>query len=159
MSTTTPRRPDKGRPTPRGGDQGTAYRPRTAADHLPRPPRQERSVGAGVLSLLGMLLLVVGAFIDAVSALYLFVPIVAPVLLEVGVDVTTIGVMMVVNLALGLITPPVGINLFVAAGIAKVSLVEVVRGIRPFFVAGLAVILLVAYVPAIPNWLPDLLGF
>jgi C4-dicarboxylate transporter DctM subunit len=106
-----------------------------------------------------VLLLVVGAFIDAVSALYLFVPIVAPVLLEVGVDVTTIGVMMVVNLALGLITPPVGINLFVAAGIAKVSLVEVVRGIRPFFVAGLAVILLVAYVPAIPNWLPDLLGF
>ncbi|OQO92010.1 C4-dicarboxylate ABC transporter permease [Saccharomonospora piscinae] len=106
-----------------------------------------------------VLLLVVGAFVDAVSALYLFIPIVAPVLLEVGVDVTAIGVMMVVNLALGLITPPVGVNLFVAAGIARVPLVEVVRGIRPFFVAGLAVVLLVAYVPAISNWLPDLLGF
>lgn len=112
-----------------------------------------------IMLLAVVLLLVVGAFIDAVSALYLFVPIVAPVLLEVGVDVTTVGVMMVVNLALGLITPPVGINLFVAAGIAKVPLAEVVRGIRPFFVAGLAVVLLVAYVPAISNWLPDLLGF
>ena len=75
-----------------------------------------------------IVLLVVGAFIDAVSALYLFVPIIAPVLLEAGVDVTTIGVMMVVNLALGLVTPPVGVNLFVAAGIAKVPLVEVVGG-------------------------------
>lgn len=112
-----------------------------------------------IMLLAVVLLLVVGAFIDAVSALYLFVPIVAPVLLEVGVDVTTIGVMMVVNLALGLITPPVGINLFVAAGIAKVPLAEVVRGIRPFFLAGLAVVLLVAYVPALSNWLPDLLGF
>ncbi|TWH18357.1 TRAP transporter large permease [Prauserella rugosa] len=106
-----------------------------------------------------IVLLVVGAFIDAVSALYLFVPIIAPVLLEAGVDVTTIGVMMVVNLALGLVTPPVGVNLFVAAGIAKVPLLEVVKGIRPFFFAGLAVVLLVAYVPALSNWLPDLLGF
>ncbi|MCP2254008.1 TRAP transporter, DctM subunit [Prauserella aidingensis] len=104
-------------------------------------------------------LLIVGAFIDAVSALYLFVPIIAPVLLEAGVDVTTIGVMMVVNLALGLVTPPVGVNLFVAAGIAKVPLAEVVKGIRPFFAAGLVVLLLVAYVPALSNWLPDLLGF
>ncbi|WP_131103258.1 LysM peptidoglycan-binding domain-containing protein [Ornithinimicrobium sufpigmenti] len=59
MSTTTPRRPDRGAGTDKGGT-GSAYRPRTAADHLPRPPRQERSVGAGVLSLLGILLLVVG---------------------------------------------------------------------------------------------------
>ncbi|OLT46996.1 C4-dicarboxylate ABC transporter permease [Saccharomonospora sp. CUA-673] len=106
-----------------------------------------------------VLLLIVGAFIDAVSALYLFVPVIAPVLLAAGVDVTTIGVLMVVNLALGLVTPPVGVNLFVAAGIARVPLVEVVKGIRPFFLAGLAVVLLVAYVPALSNWLPDLLGF
>lgn len=104
-------------------------------------------------------LLIVGAFVDAVSALYLFVPIIAPVLLEAGVDVTTIGVMMVVNLALGLVTPPVGVNLFVAAGIAKVPLIEVVKGIRPFFAAGLIVLLLVSYVPQLSNWLPDLLGF
>ncbi|MEU3275387.1 TRAP transporter large permease [Saccharomonospora sp. NPDC006951] len=112
-----------------------------------------------IILLAVILLLVVGAFIDAVSALYLFIPIIAPVLLEVGVDVTTIGVLMVVNLALGLVTPPVGVNLFVAAGIARISLVEVVKGIRPFFVAGLVVVLLVSYVPALSNWLPDLLGF
>lgn len=106
-----------------------------------------------------VILLVVGAFIDAVSALYLFVPIIAPVLLEAGVDVTTIGVLMVVNLALGLVTPPVGVNLFVAAGIARVPLTEVLKGMRPFFIAGLVVVLLVAYVPALSNWLPDLLGF
>lgn len=106
-----------------------------------------------------VILLLIGAFIDAVSALYLLVPIIAPVLLAVGVDVTTIGVMMTVSLAIGLITPPIGINLFVAAGIARVSLSEVLSGIRPFLVAGLVVLFVVAYVPAVSNWLPDLLGF
>ena len=106
-----------------------------------------------------VILLVIGAFIDAVSALYLLVPIIAPVLLAVGVDVTTIGVMMTVSLALGLITPPIGINLFVAAGIARAQLGEVLSGIRPFLAAGLIVLFIVAYVPAVSNWLPDLLGF
>jgi C4-dicarboxylate transporter DctM subunit len=105
-----------------------------------------------------LLLLVVGMFMDAVSALYLFVPILAPVLLEVGVDVTTIGVLMVVNLAVGLITPPVGVNLFVAAGAGKVPLTEVLRGIWPFLLACIGVLLLVTYVPQVSNWLPDLLG-
>jgi C4-dicarboxylate transporter DctM subunit len=104
------------------------------------------------------LLMVVGMFMDAVSALYLFVPILAPVLLSVGVDVTTIGVLMVVALAIGLITPPVGVNLFVAAGIASVTLTEVVRGLVPFLIATFAVLLIVALVPAVSNWLPDLLG-
>ncbi|QVQ51421.1 TRAP transporter large permease [Spiractinospora alimapuensis] len=112
-----------------------------------------------IVLLVMILLLIIGAFIDAVSALYLFVPIVAPVLLAVGVDVTTIGVLMTVNLALGLVTPPVGVNLFVAAGIARVPLVEVIRGTGPFLLAGLAVLFLVAYVPEFSNWLPDLLGF
>lgn len=105
-----------------------------------------------------VLLLVVGMFMDAVSALYLFVPIVAPVLLAVGVDVTAIGVLMVVNLAVGLITPPVGVNLFVAAGIARISLVEAMKGVWPFLIASFAVLLLITYVPALSTWLPDLLG-
>ncbi|MHA6626516.1 TRAP transporter large permease [Pseudonocardia sichuanensis] len=111
-----------------------------------------------LLFIVVVLLLVVGMFMDAVSALYLFVPILAPVLLEVGVDVTTIGVLMVVNLAVGLITPPVGVNLFVAAGAGKVTLTEVLRGVWPFLLACLAVLLLVTYVPQLSNWLPDLLG-
>ncbi|BBG01512.1 MULTISPECIES: TRAP transporter large permease [Pseudonocardia] len=112
-----------------------------------------------ILLMVVVLLLVVGAFVDAISALYLLVPIVAPVLLAVGVDPTTIGVMMAVGLALGLITPPVGVNLFVAAGIAGTSLNEAFRGIRPFFVAGLVVLLAVTYLPVLSNWLPDLMGF
>ncbi|GAA1394467.1 TRAP transporter large permease subunit [Pseudonocardia kongjuensis] len=112
-----------------------------------------------ILLLVVVLLLLVGAFVDAISALYLLVPIVAPVLLAVGVDPTTIGVMMAVGLALGLITPPVGVNLFVAAGIARTSLNEAFRGIRPFFLAGLVVLLAVTYLPVLSNWLPDLMGF
>lgn len=111
-----------------------------------------------ILLIVMVLLLVVGAFLDAISALYLFVPILVPVLLEVGVDITTIGVFMVVNLAVGLITPPVGVNLFVAAGIARIPLTQVVRGIGPFIVASLVVLVLVTYIPALSNWLPDLLG-
>lgn len=111
-----------------------------------------------ILLLVMVLLLIVGMFLDAVSALYLLVPILVPVLLEVGVDITTIAVLMVVNLAIGLITPPVGVNLFVAAGIAKAPLTEVVRGVGPFLIASVIVLALVTYIPALSNWLPDLLG-
>lgn len=104
-----------------------------------------------------LLLVVIGAFIDAVSALYLFVPILVPVLLEMGYDITTIGVMMTVNLALGLMTPPVGVNLFVAAGLAKTTLWDTAKSAVPFMVTGLLITVLVAYVPALSNWLPDLL--
>lgn len=105
-----------------------------------------------------VLLLVVGMFMDAVSAIYLFVPLLAPVLLHVGVDPTTLGVLVVVNLAVGLITPPVGVNLFVAAGIARAPLAEVVKGVLPFLVAVLIVLALVTFIPALSTFLPDLLG-
>jgi C4-dicarboxylate transporter DctM subunit len=111
-----------------------------------------------ILLVVMLLLLVVGMFMDAVSALYLFVPLLAPVLLEVGVDVTTIGVLMVVNLAVGMITPPVGVNLFVAAGIARISLGETIQGLWRFLAAVLVVLVLVTYLPILSNWLPDLLG-
>ncbi|KFF59794.1 C4-dicarboxylate ABC transporter permease [Cryobacterium sp. MLB-32] len=111
-----------------------------------------------ILLLVTLLLLVVGAFIDAISAFYLFIPILVPVLLAVGVDPTQIGVLMTVNLAIGLFTPPVGVNLFIAAGIGKVSLAEITRGIVPFLIAGLVVLFLVTYIPAVSTWLPNLLG-
>lgn len=111
-----------------------------------------------LLLLILVLLLVVGMFMDAVSALYLFVPLLAPVLLHVGVDATHIGVLVVVNLAVGLITPPVGVNLFVAAGIARAPLAETVKGIAPFLIAALVVLVLITFIPALSTWLPDLLG-
>ncbi len=81
-----------------------------------------------------------------------------PVLLEVGVDPTTIGVMMTVGLAIGLFTPPVGLNLFVASGISGVSSESIVKGIGPYLVASIVVLLLVMYFPIFSNALPDLLG-
>lgn len=114
--------------------------------------------GVAVMVLVLILLLIVGAFIDAISALYLFVPIMVPVLLTVGYDITTIGVMMTVALAIGLVTPPVGVNLFVAAGIAKAPLTQVAKGSVPFLIASIVVLLLVAFIPGLSNWLPDFLG-
>lgn len=108
--------------------------------------------------LINLVLLIAGMFLDAISAFYLFIPLFVPVLLELGMDLTTIGVMMTMNLAIGLITPPVGIDLFVAAGIAKIPFGEAAKGILPFVVSGIAVLMLVTFVPEISNWLPDLLG-
>lgn len=111
-----------------------------------------------ILAAITIILLIVGAFVDAISAFYLFIPILVPILIGVGVDMTTIGVFMTVNLAIGLFTPPVGLNLYVGAGIGKVKLEEVVRGIMPFLVCAIIALLLITYIPAISNWLPDLLG-
>lgn len=111
-----------------------------------------------ILAVITIILLIVGAFVDAISAFYLFIPILVPILLEVGVDMTTIGVFMTVNLAIGLFTPPVGLNLYVGAGIGKVRLEEVVRGVMPFLICAIIALLLITYIPAISNWLPDLLG-
>ncbi|SMX67594.1 TRAP transporter large permease [Brevibacterium aurantiacum] len=111
-----------------------------------------------ILAAITIILLIVGAFVDAISAFYLFIPILVPILIGVGVDMTTIGVFMTVNLAIGLFTPPVGLNLYVGAGIGKAKLEEVVRGILPFLVCAIVALLLITYIPAISNWLPDLLG-
>ena len=111
-----------------------------------------------ILAAITIILLIVGAFVDAISAFYLFIPILLPILIGVGVDMTTIGVFMTVNLAIGLFTPPVGLNLYVGAGIGKVKLEEVVRGVVPFLICAIIALLLITYIPAISNWLPDLLG-
>lgn len=111
-----------------------------------------------IVLLINLVLLIAGMFIDAISAFYLFVPLFAPVLLELGMDMTTIGVMMTMNLALGLVTPPVGIDLFVAAGIAKIPFWEAAKGVWPFLVVGVGVLMLVTFIPVLSNGLPDLLG-
>ncbi|GAA2097902.1 MULTISPECIES: TRAP transporter large permease [Brevibacterium] len=111
-----------------------------------------------IVLLINLILLIAGMFIDAISAFYLFVPLFVPVMLELDMDITTIGVMMTMNLALGLITPPVGIDLFVAAGIAKIPFMTAVKGIWPFLGVGIVVLMLVTFVPVLSNGLPDLLG-
>lgn len=125
------------------------------------------NIAAGMLSItdnaillilmVNLILLIAGMFLDAISAFYLFVPIVVPLLLSLGMDITTIGVMMTLNLAIGLITPPVGLDLFVAAGIAKISFAEASRGIMPFLTSGMVFLLLIAFFPMFSNFLPDFL--
>lgn len=111
-----------------------------------------------IILIINVILLIAGMFIDAISAFYLFVPLFAPVLLSLGMDMTTIGVMMTINLAIGLVTPPVGIDLFVAAGIARIPFAEAAKGVWPFLIVGVVVLMLVTFIPALSNFLPDLMG-
>ncbi|MEM2001811.1 MAG: TRAP transporter large permease subunit [Candidatus Methanomethylicaceae archaeon] len=94
---------------------------------------------------------------ETVAALVIFVPVLLPVALKIGMDPIHFAVMVVLNLIIGLTTPPVGVCLFVAANIAKISLGTLVRAMVPFLLVLLAVLFLVSYVPAVSLTLPSLL--
>ncbi|MFY3793098.1 TRAP transporter large permease [Ureibacillus sp. MALMAid1270] len=111
-----------------------------------------------ILLLVNIILLIVGAFIDAISAYYIFVPILLPIMLQLNVDPTVFGVFMTINLAIGLFTPPVGLNLYVAASMSKTNILQISRGVVPFIIASIVVLLIVTYIPIITTFLPDLLG-
>lgn len=110
------------------------------------------------LLMVNIILVIAGCFIDANSALYILCPILFPIAKQLGINPVHLGAVMVVNLALGLITPPVGVNLFTGCGVAGITLNEMVKKIWPFVIAVLIVLLLVTYVPAIPMLLPNLMG-
>jgi C4-dicarboxylate transporter DctM subunit len=111
-----------------------------------------------ILLILNLILLIAGAFIDAISAFYIFVPILIPVIIHFNIDPTVFGIFMTVNLAIGLFTPPVGINLYVACGIGNVKLHSISKAILPFLIAAVIVLLLITYIPVISTFLPDLFG-
>lgn len=110
-----------------------------------------------LLLLMNLLLLIIGMFIEANAALIIITPILLPLALSIGVDPVHLGVIIVVNLGVGLVTPPVGICLMLSAELAKVNLIEAIREVWPFLIVGLTFLLLVTYVPAISLWLPTLL--
>ncbi len=110
-----------------------------------------------VLLLVNALLLFVGTWMDLTPAVIVFTPILLPVVTSVGIDPVHFGVIMVVNLAIGLFTPPVGVCLFIACGIAKISITDTIRAFIPFFVAMLVVLVLITYIPALCMTLPNLL--
>lgn len=99
--------------------------------------------------IVNIVLLIAGCFLDSTSALYIFTPLFAPVALQLGIDPIHLGTVMIVNLAIGLFTPPVGVNLYVACGIGKISIEDISKGIIPCLVAMLVVLLLITYIPAI----------
>ena len=111
-----------------------------------------------ILLVINLILLFVGSFMDITPAVLIFTPIFLPVVTKVGVDPVHFGIMMVVNLCIGLCTPPVGSLLFVGVSIAKISLTQVLRPILPFFLAMLFALVLLVLFPEITLALPRFFG-
>jgi tripartite ATP-independent transporter DctM subunit len=112
-----------------------------------------------LLLLINAMLLVVGCFMDMTPAVLIFTPIFLPVVQKLGVHPLQFGIIMIMNLCLGLCTPPVGTCLFLGCGIAGTTVTKVIRPILPFFVAMVVTLLLCTFIPEISMWLPTKLGF
>jgi len=111
-----------------------------------------------ILLIINLLLLFVGIFMDMTPAVLIFTPIFLPVVTALGLDPVHFGIIMVLNLCIGLCTPPVGSVLFVGVGIAKTTIEKVVKPLLPLFVAMIIALILVTYIPALSLWLPSLFG-
>ena len=99
--------------------------------------------------IVNILLLIAGCFLDSTSALYIFTPLFVPVAQALGVDMVHLGVVMIVNLAIGLFTPPVGVNLYVACGVGDVNLKQISKAVVPLLITSIIVLLLITYIPQI----------
>ncbi len=110
-----------------------------------------------ILLMINLLLLALGTLMDMAPLILILTPILLPLVTKLGVDPVHFGMIMMVNLGIGLLTPPVGAVLFVGAAVAKLKIEVVVRALYPFFGAMLLVLALVTYVPAISLWLPNLM--
>jgi C4-dicarboxylate transporter DctM subunit len=111
-----------------------------------------------LLLLINLMLLVLGAIMDTVSAMVILSGVLISVGLQIGLDPIQLGAMVVINFAVGMVTPPLGYSLFVASSISGLKVEQVARHLWPFLVVLLAVVALVAYVPAVTLWLPGLVG-
>lgn len=110
-----------------------------------------------ILLLLNVFFLVIGMFMETNAALIILVPILAPMANALGIDLLHLGVMIVLNLMIGLLTPPVGMCLYATAKVARISLDRMIKAILPFYIPLLIALLLVTFVPGIVTWLPNLL--
>lgn len=108
------------------------------------------------LLLVNILLLIVGTFMETNAAIIILAPIFLPIIAQLGIDPIHFGIIMVVNLAIGMITPPLGVNLFVACSMTKLSIERLVRANWWFFVAGLIAIIIITYWPKMVLFLPEL---
>ncbi|MBO0345124.1 TRAP transporter large permease [Roseibium sp. CAU 1637] len=110
-----------------------------------------------VLALINIILLVVGCFLETVAAITILVPVLLPIAIHIGVDPVHFGVVMVLNLMIGLLTPPVGMVLYVLSRVSKVPFEKCLSATMPFLVPLVLVLLLVTFVPAVSMWLPTLI--
>ncbi|MGB8437450.1 MAG: TRAP transporter large permease [Burkholderiales bacterium] len=109
------------------------------------------------LIVVNILLLIAGNFMEPTGIILILAPILFPIAMELGIDPVHLGIIMTVNLEIGMVTPPVGLNLFVTAGITKMSIMEVVRAALPWLSVLLVFLVLVTYIPQIALFLPNLL--
>jgi tripartite ATP-independent transporter DctM subunit len=111
-----------------------------------------------LLLLINIVLLLVGSFMDMTPAVLIFTPIFLPVAVQLGMSPLHFGIMMVLNLSIGLCTPPVGSVLFVSCAIARISIARIIRPLMPMYCAMFVALLLVTYVPAFSEALPRFFG-
>jgi C4-dicarboxylate transporter DctM subunit len=110
---------------------------------------------AGTLLMINVLLLFVGTFIDTISALVIFTPLLLPLATAAGVDPIHFGIIVAVNLTIGMITPPVGVCLFVTSGIARVSIREMMGDLTPMIAVLVVVLAVITYWSGLVMWLPN----
>lgn len=113
----------------------------------------------GFLIVINVFLLIFGIFIEPLPGVMVLVPILAPVAAKLGIDPIHFAMVVIYNLTLGMITPPVGGLLFVTSNVSKVPLSELTRELKPFLWAHGVVLMLLTFVPALSNWLPHVMGF
>ena len=112
-----------------------------------------------LLLMINAILLVVGTFMDMTPAVLIFTPIFLPIVEKLGIHPLHFGIIIIMNLCIGLCTPPVGTALFLGCGIAGTTVTKVIRHILPFFIAMIITLLICTFVPQISMWIPDKLGF
>ncbi len=111
-----------------------------------------------ILIILNIILLILGMFMETQSIILLMTPILIPLAIDMGLDLTALGIIIVLNTSIGMITPPLAVNLFVASSISGCTIEQITRRILPFLGASIALIITITFYPSIITWLPDLLG-
>jgi len=112
-----------------------------------------------IMIIINLILLFVGIFMDMTPAVLIFTPIFLPIVGDLGIDPIHFGIIMVLNLSIGLCTPPVGTLLFVGCSVSKIGIGKVIKPLIPLYLAMIGILLLVTFVPALSLWLPGVLGF
>lgn len=112
-----------------------------------------------ILLMINFILLFVGVFMDMTPAVLIFTPIFLPIVTELGIDPVHFGIIMILNLSIGLCTPPVGTILFVGVGVANTTIVKVIKPLMPLFIAMIVALMIITYFPQLSLWLPELFGF
>lgn len=110
------------------------------------------------LIVVNILLLIAGAFMEPTGIILILAPILFPIATQLGIDPVHLGIIMVVNLEIGMVTPPIGLNLFVTAGITTLSIGRVIKAASPWLLLLITYLVFVTYVPSVSLWLPQLVG-